>query len=59
MNNAKYDYNANRTRDMYKRINNQRGNYKKKKRFLRHENGSLIITDDDIAKMGEILWRLA
>lgn len=35
---------------MYSCINNLRGNYKKKEWFLRHEDGSLIITDDDIAK---------
>jgi hypothetical protein len=33
---------------MYSRINNLRGNYKKKEKFLRQEDGSLIITDDDI-----------
>jgi len=41
---------ADRTRDMYSRINSLRGNYKKKERFLRHEDGSLITTDDKIAK---------
>lgn len=32
---------------MYRQINNPRGNYKKKERFLKHENGSLIRTTDE------------
>jgi len=37
-----------------------RGNYKKRERFLRHEDGFLIITDDELAKkwgkyFGELL----
>jgi len=38
---------------MYSRVNNLRGNYKKKERFLRREDGSLITTDDEQAKK----WR--
>lgn len=53
MNNAEQNYKTYRTRNMYSRINNLRGNYKKKERFLRHGDGSLITTDDELAKKGE------
>lgn len=48
--NAKQDYKANMTRNMYSCVNNLRGNNKKRERFLRHEDSSLITTDDDIVK---------
>lgn len=31
------DYKANRTKDMYKRVNDHRGGYKKEERFLRNK----------------------
>lgn len=49
MNKAEQNHKANKTRDIYSCINNPRGNYKKKERFLRHEDGCLITTDDEIA----------
>lgn len=44
--NVEQDYRAHMTRDMYSRVNNLRGNYRNKEKFLRHDNGSLIITND-------------
>lgn len=49
MDNAKLDYKAYRARDMFKRINDLRGRYKKNKRFLMDENGSLITTNEKLA----------
>ncbi|CAI6347758.1 unnamed protein product [Macrosiphum euphorbiae] len=48
--NAELDYKAHRARDMYKRINYLTGGYKKKERFLKDDNGSLITTNEELAK---------
>ncbi|CAI6370121.1 unnamed protein product [Macrosiphum euphorbiae] len=48
--NAELDYKAHRARDMYKRINYLTGGYKKKERFLKDNNGSLITTNEELAK---------
>jgi len=53
LDNAELDYKAHRTRDMYKRINNLTGGYKKRKRFLKDNDGSLITTNEELA----IKWR--
>jgi hypothetical protein len=50
MNNAEQDYKAHSTRDMYKNINDLTGGYKKKERFLKDDNGSLINTNEELAK---------
>lgn len=50
MDNAELDYKAHRTRDMYKRINCLTGGCKKKERFLKDDNGSLITTNEELAK---------
>jgi len=47
---AELDYKTHRTRDMYKRVNDLRGGYKKKERFLRDNDGSLITTSGELAK---------
>lgn len=47
---AELDYKAHRTRDLYKRVNDLRGGYKKKERFLRDDGGSLITTSEELAK---------
>jgi hypothetical protein len=43
---AELDYKTHRTRDMYKRVNDLGGGYKKKEIFLRDDNGSLITTSE-------------
>jgi len=50
MDNAELDYKENRTRDMYKCMNDLTGGYKKKERFLKDDNGSLITTNEELAK---------
>lgn len=47
---AELDYKAHRTKNMYKRVNDLRGGFKKKKRFLRDDDGSLITTSKELAK---------
>lgn len=47
---AELDYKTHRTRDMYKRVNDLRGGYKKKEKFLRDDDGSLITTNEELAK---------
>ncbi|CAI6355867.1 unnamed protein product [Macrosiphum euphorbiae] len=47
---AELDYKTHRTRDMYKRVNDLRGGYKKKERFLIDDDGSLITTSEELAK---------
>jgi hypothetical protein len=47
---AELDYKAHRTRDMYKRVNDLRGGYNKKERFLRDNDGFLITTSEELAK---------
>ncbi|KAF0762100.1 ribosome biogenesis protein TSR3 isoform X1, partial [Aphis craccivora] len=39
---------------MYKRVNDLRGGYKKKERFLRDDDGSLITTSGELTKKWEI-----
>lgn len=50
MNNTEQDYKTNMIRNMYSCINNLRENYKKKERFLRQEDSTLIITDVELDK---------
>jgi len=51
MDNAELDYKAHKARDMYKCINYLAGGYKKKGRFLKDDNGSLITTNEELVKM--------
>jgi hypothetical protein len=46
MDNAELDYKANRTRDMNKRLNYLTGRYKKKEKFLKDDDGSLVTTNE-------------
>lgn len=50
MDNAELYYRADRTRNMYKRINDLTGGCKKKERFLKYDDGSLITTNEELAK---------
>lgn len=50
MDNAELDCKVHGARDMYKRINYLTGGYKKKERFLKDDNGSLITTNEELAK---------
>jgi len=45
MKDAEQDFRLNRTRDMYKRINGIKGDFKKKERFLKDDDGMLITTE--------------
>jgi len=59
MDNAEVDYRAHRTRDMYKRINDLTGGYKKRERFLKDDDGSLITTNEELAKKwGDYFYNL-
>lgn len=42
-----------KTRDMYKRINDLKGEYMKRERFLKNNNGSLITTNEELAEKWE------
>jgi len=47
------DFKANKTHDMYKTINNLSGDFKRSERLIRDSNGSLVTTDEGIAKEWE------
>lgn len=49
------EYRSNRTRDLYQRVKNRKGDNKKKKRFLENDDGSLITTDEELAKNGQTI----
>lgn len=53
MKDAELDFRLNRTRDMYKRVNGIKGDFKKKERFLKDEDGTLITAEKKIAEK----WR--
>jgi hypothetical protein len=50
MDNAELDYKTNRTKYLDKRINYLTSEYKKKERFLKDDDGSLITTNEELAK---------
>jgi hypothetical protein len=50
---AEQDFKANKTRDMYKTIKNLSGDFKRSERFIRDSNGSLVTTNEGIAKEWE------
>jgi len=45
---AELYYKAHRTRDIYKRENDFRSRYKKKERFLRDDDGSVITRSEEL-----------
>jgi hypothetical protein len=53
MKNAEQDFRLNRTRDMYKRINGIKRDFKNKERFFKDDDGMLITAEKDIAEK----WR--
>ena len=53
MDNAELDYKAHRTKDTYKRINNLKGRYKNRERFLKDDDGSLITNEELTKKWGD------
>jgi len=50
MKDAEQDFRLNRTRDMYKRINGIKRDFKKKERFLKDDDGMLINTEKEITE---------
>jgi len=50
MKDAEEDFRLNRTRDMYKRVNGIKEDFKKKKRFLKNDDGKLITAEKEIAE---------
>ncbi|CAI6358388.1 unnamed protein product [Macrosiphum euphorbiae] len=53
MKDAEQDFRLNRTRDMYKRVKDIKGDFKKKERFLKDDDGMLITAEKEIAEQ----WR--
>jgi len=47
---AETEYRRNRIRKLYQRVKNLKGDYRKKERFLKNEDGSLITTEEELAK---------
>jgi len=50
------DYKVHRTRNMYKRINDLTGRYKKKERSPKDDDGSLIPMNEELAKKWEVYF---
>lgn len=53
MKDAEQDFRLNRTRDMYKRVNGLKGDFKKKERILKNDDVMLITSEEEISEK----WR--
>jgi len=45
---AEMEYRSNKSRDLYQRVINLKGDYRKKERFLKNDDGSLITTEEEL-----------
>lgn len=53
---AEREYRSHSTRDLYQRAKNRKGNYGKKERFLKNDDGSLITMDEKLERKWAIYF---